>query len=317
MTIPEMIACEKCGAPRRRFIPIGATPENSAEYRICMACIAQPQIERAKVEKQKETEYRESQSEIRQMREEIIKAANAQRREPKDGEPDCPKCNNNRSQSFIKDYEDGSWYEHSRVCECVDVIRSMHRINRSGLGEHVSALTFENFKATEPFQKAMFAKALAFLEHDGRWLAMLGQTGAGKTHLCTAVCNELMKRGNSLIYLRWAKEIKNLKAIANSDEYAHELRAIFRHDCIYIDDLFKRGKNAAPTDADVKIAFELINTAQEMGKVVIISGEDLFEHLIAIDEAIAGRIKQCAKEFVVSINKDVKRNYRFKGVGSI
>ena len=60
-------------------------------------------------------------------------------------------------------------------------------------------------------------------------------------------------------------------------------------------------------------AFRLINYRYNNDLVTIISSELLISELRAIDEAIAGRMKQKAtNRFMVQIGRNEERNYRFK-----
>ena len=201
-------------------------------------------------------------------------------------------------------------YDFWFTCSCVDRAKSMHRIKKSGLSGQIERFRFENFITEHDFQKNIFMLAGRFLATGlNRWFVALGKTGAGKTHICTAICGKLLEKGLSVAYVRWAVELKKLKMSAGKEEYWEILDDLLVNDVIYIDDLFKRGKGAMPTDADVRIAFEIIDTAAAQGKMLIISGEDMLETLIDIDEAIAGRIKQKAGEFLVQIKGEGK-NYR-------
>ena len=45
----------------------------------------------------------------------------------------------------------------------------------------------------------------------------------------------------------------------------------------------------------------------------ILSCELTFEELAAMDEAIAGRIREMCGPFLVSVDRDMRKNYRFRG----
>jgi len=234
----------------------------------------------------------------------------------REDEPNCPLCKNRRYFKKIESHR-GDEYIVDAPCVCLRKIKSFRLCKRSGLAEQIKEFRFDNFTIDLAHQKKMFRTAQEFLKTGKRsWLVMLGQTGCGKTHICTAVCAELMNRGYSVRYMRWAVELKRLKGLAmDTYEYAKAVDEIFSSDVIYIDDIFKRGKKADgspayPTDADVKLAFEIIDTARALGKTLIISGEDILQGLINIDEAIAGRISQKAGQFLVQVNLATQKNFR-------
>jgi len=56
-----------------------------------------------------------------------------------------------------------------------------------------------------------------------------------------------------------------------------------------------------------------VDSCLALEKTIIISGEDMIETLCMLDEATAGRIKQKAGQFLLTIEKDKNKNYRFRG----
>jgi DNA replication protein DnaC len=115
----------------------------------------------------------------------------------------------------------------------------------------------------------------------------------------------------------WRDDIVKIKgAVTDSEEYSKMIDEFKRVDVLYIDDLFKTGKDMyntvqKPTAADVNVAFEIINFRyNNPGLLTIISSELSEDELIDIDEAIGGRIYERAKAF--TIGKDRSRNYRIR-----
>jgi DNA replication protein DnaC len=159
----------------------------------------------------------------------------------------------------------------------------------------------------------MTEKYLAVGLNAKKWFVILGQTGIGKTHICTAICGEAIKRNLSVKYLRWLVELRNVK-MARDERRGDMLDDILGADVIYIDDLFKRGKGSKCTDADIRLAFELIDNARALRKIVLISGEDSWADLTDIDEAITGRLKQMCGEFTFQFGRDKDKNYRLNGL---
>ena len=120
----------------------------------------------------------------------------------------------------------------------------------------------------------------------------------------------------------WRDEVTRLKACANdADAYAELMEELKTPAVLYIDDLFKTGKNEdgrrmRPTPADLNAAFELINYRyNQPGQVTIISSEMSLDDIMDIDEAIGGRIKERAGEFVIEIAPDKEKNMRYRGTG--
>jgi DNA replication protein DnaC len=185
------------------------------------------------------------------------------------------------------------------------------------LKDIIKDYTFDKFVASEPWQKSIKAAAMDYADNPEGWFFLGGQSGAGKTHLCTAICREFLLAGKRVMYMLWRDEIVKLKAMVNdSDEY-RELIDRYKHaDVLYIDDLFKTGKDKdnivqKPTAADVNVAFEIINYRYNNHDLkTIISSECTEDELLDIDEAIGGRIYERAKTFTIAKNRE--RNYRIK-----
>ena len=93
--------------------------------------------------------------------------------------------------------------------------------------------TFDKFQTESPWQEAVKNSALKFLEdHDRKWFFIGGQVGAGKTHLCTAMVGEFLKRGISAKYMLWRDEALKLKAVVNDDTaYSNLIKPLENRSC--------------------------------------------------------------------------------------
>ena len=192
------------------------------------------------------------------------------------------------------------------------------RMKRSGLKDIIKDYTFEKFETDEPWQKTLKAAALEYVHYPEGWFFLGGQSGAGKTHLCTAICREFLLAGKSVQYMLWRDDIVKIKNAATDNDELYPIMQRFKTvEVLYIDDLFKTGKAPdgsyqRPTSADINYAFEIINYRYNNPDLLtIISSEWSEDELLDIDEAIAGRIYEKAKTF--SIAKDRSRNYRLRG----
>lgn len=223
---------------------------------------------------------------------------------------DCTECLN---RGFIHVIRDDTVV--LRECMCKPIRDSRRRIRKSGLGGLIEQCTFDSFMTSEPWQSSMKDLAQHFVEDtNGNWFYAGGQVGAGKTHLCTAIAGYLLGKGKETRYMLWRDEIVQLKANINDDiGYARLIGPLKTVDVLYIDDLFKTSQGKKPTDADVGIAFEILNYRYiNQHLVTIISGERDMDELLEIDEAVGSRIYQRSKNYCVIIGKDPERNYRLK-----
>lgn len=188
-------------------------------------------------------------------------------------------------------------------------------LERSGMARAVQEKTFANFVANSALQRAMKHKAEAYVaNHEGRWFFVGGQSGSGKTHICTAIVGGLSARGKRCRYMAWREEYPRFAGLLNTPDYSRELNAAKRVEVLYIDDLFKRAgmDNGMPTDGEIKLAYELLNHRALNYLSTIISTEYTQDQLIAIDEATGGRIAEMAKDYAISISKDRAKNYRLR-----
>lgn len=155
-------------------------------------------------------------------------------------------------------------------------------------------------------------RAIAFAESGGRVFFVGGQSGCGKTHICTALATCLINRGKSTRYMLWTSEAAKLKACVNDVDYETLIWPLKSVDVLYIDDLFKpTGANSQPTSADIRLAYEIINYRYNIGdKVTIISSERTVSEICDIDEATGGRIMEQAGEYCLNVSHDKAKNWR-------
>ena len=230
----------------------------------------------------------------------------------------CPICNNKGNiRKFIEE-PDGDYHIVQGDCKCVEIRNSIMRMKRSGLKDIIKDYTFDKFIATENWQKAIKDAAMEYANEPEGWFFLGGQSGAGKTHLCTAICREFLLAGKRVKYMLWRDDVVKIKgAVTDSEEYGKLIDQYKTIDVLYIDDLFKTGKDnfnqvQKPTGADINVAFEIINYRYNNPKLLtIISSELTEDELLDIDEAIGGRIYERAKAFTIGKSRD--RNYRIKG----
>lgn len=216
----------------------------------------------------------------------------------------CTKCNNT---GWII-YNDKDGYETAKQCECVKQRQSLARLERSGLGGLLDKYTFDRYKADFPFQKELLTKAKNYLNEKDKWFVVLGQSGAGKSMICTAICGELLKK-HEVRFMSWLTESVKLKQNVNNAEVYEPLMEDYKNcEILYIDDFFK---NENLSSADLRIANDIINYRCVANKQTLISSERLVKDLIEIDQAIIGRMVEMSEEYVTEII-GAEKNYRLK-----
>ena len=227
----------------------------------------------------------------------------------------CPLCRNKGYIMQAVDEEDG-WRVVSRECKCQKTRRSLRLMQQSGLRNIIRECTFGKFETPDDWQQRVKEAAMAYAQAPDGWFFIGGQSGSGKTHLCTAICRELLLAGKSVLYMVWRDAIVPLKAmVKDAEQYGPAIGQYKRVEVLYIDDLFKTGRGAdsapqKPTAADINIAFEVLNYRYINRLTTIISSEYAIGDLMDIDEALAGRIIERAKAF--SLRPDRRRNWRLR-----
>ncbi len=195
-------------------------------------------------------------------------------------------------------------------CDCIIKRRSIKQIKRSGLGEYLENYTFENWKRLDEIASEVGERAWAN-KQTPNWFYIGGQSGAGKTHICTAICIEELRAGRQVVYKSWLETLRALKN-AKTDErlYSKLMGELVGSQVLYLDDLFK-GTNT--TDSDIATTFEIIDGRYRANGKTIISSERTIQDLYSIDAAIANRIIQKARGDIITIDKDQKTDRRASG----
>lgn len=197
---------------------------------------------------------------------------------------DCPKCRNKGWIGTVR--ENGTTVTWD--CDCVSIRRSLRQIAKSGLSELLKIYTFDTYKADTDETVKIKAAAQKYVDDAKGWFFISGKPGSGKTHICTAICAVLLEQGRETRYVLWRETAPQLKTYVNEresyEQIMHELKTV---DVLYIDDFLK----GTVTDADINIAFELLNARyNNPDKLTIISTEKSIQDILDIDEALGSRI---------------------------
>ena len=209
------------------------------------------------------------------------------------GGVDCPECGNTGMISYIG--ENGELV--SRQCACMKKRVALRRIRQSGMSDLLSRYSFETYKDEAEEQKNILAKAKQFAGSDEGWFYIFGRSGSGKSHICTAICGELINRNRDVYYMPWRDESTQLKSlIMDSFEYERRTQKLKRVEVLYIDDFLKGGD----TDADIRLAYEILNFRYNDIKLrTILSSETDLKTLLKRDEALGGRVYERARGYVL------------------
>ena len=216
---------------------------------------------------------------------------------------DCPICHNTGVN--VSKAADGTL--KATECACMAKRVSIRNLERSGLKDAISRYTMQAYVADTPERKKVMSAANEFCEAERGWFFISGKSGSGKTHICTAICSRLMDKGKAVRYMRWRDDSIMLKALTtDGEEYQRQIRPFKSVPVLYIDDFLKGGH----TDADIRLAFEILNSRyNDLQFRTIISSELTLFEILGLDEATGGRIYERAKGYVLEAPRE---NWRLK-----
>lgn len=220
----------------------------------------------------------------------------------------CPKCGD--TGFLIKVDDEG--YRYAIECECLKARKSLQRLERSGLSSLLDKYTFDRYTTKYGFQKDLLDKAQRFIKERHKWFCVFGESGSGKTHICTAICGEFLKQGKEVRFMSWLTDSIKLKQNINNYEiYEPLIRNYKTCEVLYIDDLFKSDNEAPPTPADIKLVMEILNYRYNNSLTTILSGERTVSQMMQYDVATIGRIIELSNGYLIEL-KGREKNFRLK-----
>lgn len=216
----------------------------------------------------------------------------------------CERC---RNKGFVYTLAEDGEILSNECPDCYKIRTSLRLLKNSGLEDK----TFENFIVKSDWQDGLLCTVKEFAaDTSGKWLFIGGQSGCGKTHLCTAALREIIFTQNKAVrILKWVEGSRELKAAVNDDGYARAADIYKGAEILYIDDLFKGGGNSI-SNADLRLSFELLDYRYLKGLTTVISSEFSFDNILRADEAVAGRIRERAGQYLLHVKKDSNKNQR-------
>lgn len=223
---------------------------------------------------------------------------------------DCPDCKNRGYTYFAN--KDGAII--ARECECMRRRRYHRAMIACGLMNY-QLLTFKAYQTNEEWQRLAKETAQRYAEHpmSAEWLYIGGQSGGGKTHLCTAVCTFLVKAGRDICYKKWPDLLQTLDRTKYKDEQDYIMDELRRADVLYIDDFLKQPDLTEPSKDGLMYGYRIIDARYSAGKKTIVSTEYFLSEIMKFDTATAGRIQEMIGGNSIQIRRDAKNNYRTGG----
>lgn len=215
----------------------------------------------------------------------------------------------------------------ARVCNCQVQKKLQNLFKSSQITPAFRAKTFDSFITADrpPAVRDMFecakdyAKRFSELRSKANnWMALLGEPGAGKTHLSIAVANELMKNGIPVLYFQHVEGLNELRDMIKQDKsITNKLDQMKKTSLLIWDDLFwgknlppngKNGKNL-PREFELEVVFEVLNYRYLNLLPTIINTNCTQIQLYEINKTIGSRIIERSKGHMVLV-EGMNSNYR-------
>ena len=123
---------------------------------------------------------------------------------------DCPICGN-KGQVWRWDRE--LQMRVVSTCKCAYAKHALEVVKHAGVCMDWAEKTADSFHTPEQWQRSFKKSIVEYIAGGTGWLYVSGQSGCGKTHLCTAAFVELVGDGKSGRYTTWLDLMQKLDAM--------------------------------------------------------------------------------------------------------
>lgn len=225
----------------------------------------------------------------------------------------CPLCNGT---GLVYNNENNRY----KQCQCMIDIKVIKELQRTGLNTKALNKSFKEFipwndqvKNMKDIASNYYIRFDEIKNKENNSLALLGESGVGKTHLLIALIrNFITTKHLDICYMSYTDNMSELKQnMLNGDVYQKYMNRYKRSELLVIDDLFKGNY----TEADIRIILEIINHRYLNKLPFMLSSELFISDFIKIDKALGGRIAERTKGFVYEV-RGTENNYRLKKVNN-
>ena len=231
---------------------------------------------------------------------------------------DCPTCKNKGEIAYI---ENGQVYV--KRCSCWNKRIIYKKMAKCGISrDMLERYSFNNFIVKNEWQKFLkervYDYATKIKEGKKYWICLGGMSGAGKSHLCTALFKRFLENGFDSEFMLWNEEVPKILSLEkssseeNQKNYQSRIRRLQNVQILYIDDFLKLTSNKYNNDS-ISLAYKILNSRyNDYNKITIISTEYSKTQLEQTDVAIWGRINERTNfgKYWITIKENPSRNYR-------
>lgn len=223
----------------------------------------------------------------------------------------CEKCKDNLG--YVVKRDDVEYYVE---CECFKNSKPERLFKASQITSEFRGKTFGRWDTAwmEPSVNNAHKCALNYVgafdkirNTRNNSVSLLGNSGAGKTHLLMAIANALIDKGVQVFYFPFVEGFNDLKS--DFDNLNNRIDKMQKAEVLFIDDLFKGRKEN--TQFQIEQMFAVVNYRYMNNLPMLISSEKLVDDLLKIDEALGSRIYEMSKNYTVELVGD-NLNYRMR-----
>ena len=201
---------------------------------------------------------------------------------------DCPglfACRQkSKGQRLDLRYE-GVLFEEIEYCAYATKVRNrkaiLDRYTYCDVPDNLAGIDLENITYT-PEQKQLYLKLAALLyEKSDKGLYIYGDLGTGKTYLCTALANSLVKQGKKVAFVKVSNFFNEMKSYFGTDVEMIDknINRLKRADYLFFDDI---GSEAVSEFVRDDILFRVLDYRLENRLITIftsnLSKEELLKH---------------------------------------
>ena len=248
------------------------------------------------------------------------------------------KCERCHDQQYIGVYEGREYPMDSielvgviytaKPCQCLIQENLMRLFGKSNIPDAEQRKGFSDFNKDDVPRSVKTAFSVVYeyfmnfdaIRHqDVNSLVLLGDSGFGKTHLLTALANNLIaKKSVGVIYFRWIEGMQRLKSAIKEGSLDEKINAMYEVDVLFIDDLFKtRGNTGDSTGFEFQRILDVVDKRNTNRRPFLITSELYDEQLANIDIALWGRIRERSQIVRLGLEDDEKAagivgNYRMR-----
>lgn len=206
----------------------------------------------------------------------------------------------------------------SALCEQELLSRETRRLQRrlreSRLPRGKSLESYEFARSSvNPCEIRALAEDASWVEQ-GRNLLLFGPSGVGKTHLVSAIGEELIHRDKRILFYRTTELCQHLESAKRSQGLPQFLEKLDKYDCLILDDF----SYAKKSNYETQVLFELISERYERRSLILTSNLPFSDWSLIFEDkamALAAIDRLVDRAIIIEIKGESYRRHRALSTG--